>query len=231
MEGQTIETDQGKIVIGEMFRSSSRIQSQEFTIQEDTNIIKKSIVVSGEDNMGIESISLRSIPDHLHCITLSFGNDIAYFIWKRDELSNYLNRNILEKYQMKDLIPTFKYAYHNIKLNFIYDSEEIFKNCEYETREIIHKVASEDLTKEVEYWDMDDECVYKAYGVKYEEVKSEQKVMKSPIVLKTPQFKIIYKGEKYDKNKTYQVPFYDEMFKRTNYIKVQNQIYGLAYFG
>ena len=132
---------------------------------------------------------------------------------------------------MKDLIPTFKYAYHNIKLNFIYDSEEVFKNCEYETREIIHKVASEDLTKEVEYWDMDDECVYKAYGVKYEEVKSEQKVMKNPIVLKTPQFKIIYKGEKYDKNKTYQVPFYDEMFKRTNYIKVQNEMYGLAYFG
>jgi hypothetical protein len=219
------------IQIEEMFRSSSRIQIQEFTIKEYSDMIKKSIVLGGEDNMGIESISLRSIPDHLHCIILSFGNDRPYFVWKRDELSSYLNRNMLEKYQMKDLIPTFKYAYHQIKLNFIYDSEEVFKNCEYETREIIHKVAMEDETKEVEYWDMDDQCACQAYGVKYEEVKIEKKVMKNPVVLQTPQFKIIYKGQKYDKNTMYQVPFYDEVLKNTNYIKVQNQMYGLTYFG
>ncbi len=225
MEREPIQTDEGK-----MLRSSSLIESQEFTIKKHTDMIKKTIVLGGEDNMGIESISLCSIPDHLHCITLSFGSTSCfYFEWKRDELPSYLNRNMLEKYQMKDLIPTFKNAYHSIKLNFIYDSEEVFKNCEYETREVIYKVASEDQTKEVEYWDIDDECVYKAYGVKYKEVKSEKKVIKNPIVLQTPQFKIIRKGEKYDRNKMYQVPFYHEALKCTNYIKVQNSMYDLAY--
>lgn len=210
-----------EVVVESMMRKSIKLKTKEFMINERQPIIKKSEIIHGKNNMGIESIELCSIPEYLHCITLSFGSKTV-FVWNRGDCTKYLNGNLLEKYQMKNLIPTFTHCYAQIKLNYIYDSEEVYKNCEMETQEIITKIAVEDTDKQVEYWDMDEQCACNAYGVKYDEVKSTKEVFTKSPTLQTPQLKIIFKVASYDRNETYKIPFYDQNIGLTNNLIVTN---------
>lgn len=209
------------IVLDDLMRMSVKMPTEDFIIKDLENVIKKSVFIKRENNMGIESIELHSLPEHIQSITLSFGKK-NIFVQNREDLSKYRNKNLLTKYQIKDLIPTFIYCYDEIKVNYIYDAEKIYEQCEINTQEVITKIAVEDTDKEVEYWDMDDDCSRNAYGVKYIEEKSEKRMITKSPTLQTPLLKIIYKKFLYDKNKIYKIPFYDENMGCKNNLIVTN---------
>lgn len=218
MEGENnIVSEDLKIV-------SFKIPNEEIVIKDFQEIIKKSIVINGENNMGIESIELNSLPEYLQCITLSFGKK-NIFVWNRDDLIKYRTENLFNKYIIKDLIPTFTHCYDMIKINYIYDTEKYYADCEVETQEIITRIAVEDTSKEVEYWDMDEQCACNAFGVKYIEEKSERRVIKKSPKLETPKIKIVYKGKTYDINQKYKIPFYDQNIGLTLNLIVSNGNY------
>ncbi len=206
---------------------SSEIKETEFVVSEYKNVIKKSYSlymdenVCNNENVGISQIILKGIPEYLHYITLSFGKK-TFFVWNKDELKIYNFKNLLDKYKIKTPIPIMK-SYDQVFINFIYDAEEIYKKFKVETKETTYQVASEDLTKVVEYWDSDEECVCKAFGVKYETVKETKNILQENIKLKSSRLKLEYKPCKINDNEDYKVSFYDEMIKNENNLIFKNK--------
>ncbi len=208
--------EENNIIVEDMMKIYFRTPNKDFQ-----DIIKKSVLLNGKNNMGIESIELCSFPEYLQCITLSFGKK-NIFVWNRDDLTKYRDQNLLNKYEIKDLIPIFTHCYDQIKLNYIYNTEKIYKNCIIENEEIITRIAVEDTSKEVEYWDMDEQCACNAYGVKYIEEKSVKRVITKSPTLETPKMKIVYKKAIYDKNIIYKVSFNDVNIGCKNNLIVSN---------
>lgn len=168
---------------------------QTITIQSENYIIKKYNKKIRKDyqlntgNTGICHISLSKIPDYLQNITIAIGG-MVNLKFDIDEIE--LNKNLLDNKKCQLSKDLFNESGHNILISFNYNSSEIYKNSDIQIDEVIEKRAEEDTNVIVEYWDLDDECVYKACGVKYVDVTVKKYILKSPIELDTPEIIIKY---------------------------------------
>ncbi len=210
------------------------IKSDEFsikkTITNKNDPIVKKVNLNNYTGM-LSEIYIQSMPKYLDKIVITGGGQ-KIFTWSRYEIEECVeqNKNILSKYQLNQTIPISNKSYDKFEMNFIYNNEKVYNDCIIEKNEYIEKVASEDNEKIVEYWDMDDECVYQAYGVKYEEVKKVKDIIMSSPKINSPEVKIVLQNNCLISNKeNYEIEFFDDMLGRKNYLRYVNTMYGLAY--
>ncbi len=210
------------------------IKSDEFsikkTITNKNDPIVKKVNLNNYTGM-LSEIYIQSMPKYLDKIVITGGGQ-KIFMWNRYEIEECVeqNKNILSKYQLNQIIPISNKSYHNFEMNFIYNNEKVYNDCIIEKNEYIEKVASEDNEKIVEYWDMDDECVCQAYGVKYEQVKKVKDMIMSSPKINSPEVKIVLQSNCLISNKeNYEIEFFDDMLGRKNYLRYVNGMYSLAY--
>ncbi len=213
------------------------IKDEEFNIKKsNNNVIKnlndpivKSFTLNNYSGM-LSEIYIQNVPKYLDKIVIT-GGEQRLFMWNKNEIEEHVknNTNILSKYQLNKAIPISNNSYHHFKLHFVYNNTLIYKDCIIEKEEYVEKIASEDTNKIVEYWDMDDECVCQAYGVKYEEIKKTREVIKNALKLNTSEMKLIFNTTEIDKKDSYEIQFYDDILGKMNSLRYNNSMYGVAY--
>ncbi len=213
------------------------IKDDEFSIKKSkNNVIKnindpitKTFNLSNYSGM-LSEIYIQNVPKYLDKIVITAGEQ-RVFVWNKNEIEEYVqnHKNILSKYKLNKTIPLSNTSYHSFKLHFVYNNTLIYKDCIIEKEEYIEKIASEDTSKLVEYWDMDDECVCQAYGVKYEEITKTREIIMSAPKLNTSEFKLILVNNNVAKNENYEIEFYDDNLGKMNYLRYNNSMYGVAY--
>ncbi len=191
--------------------------------------ITKTFNLSNYSGM-LSEIYIQNVPKYLDKIVITAGEQ-RIFMWNKNELEEYVQsrKNILSKYQLNKTIPLSNISYHSIKLHFVYNNTLIYKDSIVEKEEYIEKIASEDTSKMVEYWDMDDECVCQSYGVKYEEVTKTREIIMSAPKLSTSEFKLVFVNNNVAKNENYEIEFYDDILGKMNYLRYNNSMYGVTY--
>ncbi len=211
------------------------IKSDDFSIEKknrnQNEAIVKTINLNKYTGM-LSSIYIQTIPKYLDKIVITCGEQ-RIFIWNRNEIDDYVqnNKNIFEKYKINQCIPISNKSYHHFKINFIFNNEEVYNDCIIEKQEYIEKIASEDTDKIVEYWDIDDECVYQGYGVKYEEVKKVKDIIMSSPKINSPEVKLTFNNtdDKIDTKTKHEIEFFDDILGKNNYLRYINTMYSLAY--
>ncbi len=215
------------------------IKNEEFNIKKSNkNVIKnindpimKTFNLSNYSGM-LSEIYIENVPKYLDKIVITAAEE-RLFVWNKNEIEEYVenHKNILSKYQLNKTIPLFNTSYHSIKLHFVYNNTLIYKDSIIEKEEYIEKIASEDTSKMVEYWDMDDECVCQAYGVKYEEIKKTRNIIMSAPKLSTSEFKLVLVNNNVNvaKNENYEIEFYDDILGKMNLLRYSNSMYNVAY--
>ncbi len=191
--------------------------------------IMKTFNLSNYSGM-LSEIYIENVPKYLDKIVITAAEE-RLFVWNKNEIEEYVenHKNILSKYQLNKTIPLSNISYHSIKLHFVYNNTLIYKDSIVEKEEYIEKIASEDTSKMVEYWDMDDECVCQSYGVKYEEVTKTREIIMSAPKLNTSEFKLVFVNNNVAKNENYEIEFYDDILGKMNYLRYNNSMYGVTY--